>query len=609
MGGRYEYFGVPHEANDQIWNYDPDANGLVQQNTKTVFDPFGYTCGTGAVNGITPVSLDAVTKDHTVTPGWQCKSSNNGQIVRPDLGDFAGRFGIAWDVFSKTHKARTVVRAGVGIFYDQVPVNFTSQLLFNRPTPLNAADPRYIYGQNFLTQDTTYFPNPLRPTLHCQQCAFGNSTINPTNLNQVLQSAASPFALYARDTRNSSTPYTRQSSVTVQQQINNNLTMEVGYIGNAGRRLPLVVNKGFNNEWFCTASRVPVAGNPTATQPTCDTFSYFPIFSMSNSANSSYHSLMVRARAAQWHGLRFNATYTWSKSLDNASSGNFPLVPTPLFTQAFGLQFFGLGNPFGFSLGKGGNILGKQAGNIGTNGTIASSDTFTQSVTTTGAAAILVTRYNQPQDPNNARIDERGPSDFNSSHRVVMDYSYDIPLFKESKWLGGWGVSGIFSAQTGQPFTIFSGPVFGELTQRVGLSGPVNLTGDPNAYIDPTNLVLPAQVLDKTISPANQCGYASGTTLYAGTVGTPCTGTSGRNAFTGPAYISMDMAIQKAFKVFGEGKELTVRTEVFNLFDRANFYNPNSIVSLDGFNVNPEFGQVKSAHDPRQIQFAIRFSF
>jgi len=59
----------------------------------------------------------------------------------------------------------------------------------------------------------------------------------------------------------------------------------------------------------------------------------------------------------------------------------------------------------------------------------------------------------------------------------------------------------------------------------------------------------------------------------------------------------MDMAIQKAFKVFGEGKELTLRTEVFNLFDRANYYNPNSIISLDGFNLNPEFGQVKSAHD------------
>ena len=38
MGVRYDYFGVPSEANKQIWNYDPVANGLVQQGGSTVFD-------------------------------------------------------------------------------------------------------------------------------------------------------------------------------------------------------------------------------------------------------------------------------------------------------------------------------------------------------------------------------------------------------------------------------------------------------------------------------------------------------------------------------------------------------------------------------------------
>src|SRR5207245_9265520 len=118
-----------------------------------------------------------------------------------------------------------------------------------------------------------------------------------------------------------------------------------------------------------------------------------------------------------------------------------------------------------------------------------------------------------------------------------------------------------------------------------------------------------AKVATPNTSPTVQCGYATGQTLYAGTAGIACAGNSSRNAFVGPSYITMDVAIQKAFKVFGEGKELSLRTEVFNLFDRANYYNPNSVVSLDGFNANPEFGQIKSAHDPRQIQFAIRFSF
>jgi len=368
-----------------------------------------------------------------------------------------------------------------------------------------------------------------------------------------------------------------------------------------------VYNAGYNNEWFCTSSRIPVAGPTGSSAPTCDTFSYFPVFTMANTAEGNYHSLMARARMNQFHGLRLNATYTWSVANDNASSANFPLVPTPLFTQAFGLQFFGLGNPFGFSLGKGGNILGRSAGAIGQTGTISGADTFSQSVTTTGAAAVLVSHYNLPQDPFNALRDDYGHSDFDTRHRIVLDYNYELPFLKESRFFGGWQVSGIFVAQSGQPFTIFSGPLFGEVTQRVS-TNDVTLTGNPNDYINGT-FNLPAKINDPTSSPAVQCGYATGATLYSGTTGKACIGTSARNGYVGPAFMSFDMALQKGFKIFGEGKELTFRSEFFNLFNRANYYNPISVVSLDGFNPNPDFGKVKSAHDPRQIQFAIRFNF
>lgn len=620
VGGRYEFFGVPEEVNNQIWNYDPDANGLVQQNGTNVFDPYGYNCRPGVV---TP-RLDSVVRDRSFgqQQNWTCNSSGNGKMLKSDFGNFGGRFGFAWDMKGD---GSTVIRGGVGIFYDQIPVSYMSQLLYNRPTQLNLANPRYIYGQNFLgtfvpgapTNNTAPQGNP---GLACQQCGMGNATValgavplsDPNaafNLQSFYQSAASPFVLYARDYKNSRTPYTRQTNLTIQQQVTDRIVVEAGYIGAAARRLPFVVNKGFNNEWFCTNSKIPVTGSgapPGSTQPVCDTFSYFPIFTMANQAESNYHSLMFKTRMTQFHGLRLNATYSWAKSLDNASSGNFPLVPTPLFTQAFGLQFFGLGNPFGFSLGQGGTVLGRQAGSIGQTGTIAQTDTFSSSVTTTGAGAVIVSRYSLPQDPQNALKDEYGRSDFDNKHRFVADFNYDIPFAKDNKWLGGWQLAGIFAAQTGQPFTIFSGPVFGELTQRVNAT-TVTTTGDPNAYIS-GSFTLPARV-NAGGSPATSCGYATGVPLYQGTIGRACTGTSRRNAFTGPAFISLDMAMQKGFKLFGEGKELTFRTEVFNLFNRANYYNPISIVSLDGFTANPDFGKIKSAQNPRQLQFAIRFTF
>ncbi|MGH9601475.1 MAG: hypothetical protein ACRD24_03710 [Terriglobales bacterium] len=52
---------------------------------------------------------------------------------------------------------------------------------------------------------------------------------------------------------------------------------------------------------------------------------------------------------------------------------------------------------------------------------------------------------------------------------------------------------------------------------------------------------------------------------------------------------------------------MIVRVEVYNLTNRANYYNPISAFSLDGFTPNPDFGVIKSSHDPRQFQFAIRF--
>jgi len=50
-----------------------------------------------------------------------------------------------------------------------------------------------------------------------------------------------------------------------------------------------------------------------------------------------------------------------------------------------------------------------------------------------------------------------------------------------------------------------------------------------------------------------------------------------------------------------------LRTEFFNVFTTPTFTIPSVNCSLDGVTVNPDFGNIKSAHDARQIQFAARF--
>ncbi len=76
-----------------------------------------------------------------------------------------------------------------------------------------------------------------------------------------------------------------------------------------------------------------------------------------------------------------------------------------------------------------------------------------------------------------------------------------------------------------------------------------------------------------------------------------------------PAFVSQDFAAQKRFRFFGDRDALIIRAEFFNLFNRANYYNPITEFSTDGVHLNPEFGIIRSAHDPRQIQLAARFDF
>jgi len=582
-GLRYEFFGLPYENGSQIWNFDPRANGLVQQGTTTTVDPWGRACGSSpdytldanppnmySFGGLTPVT-------------WTCETTGSAKI-KDDRNNFAPRFGIAWDMFGD---GKTVLRGGGGMYFSQMPTSYMTQLMYNRPIALDTVTPQAVYGQAF------------------GFLGWGNTTLDPAEMALTgtpnWQSAASPFAIYARDPNRSSTPWSWQMNLSLQRQVTSKIVAEFGYVGNFGDSLPLVYNEGFNHEFFCTGP----AG--------CDPIAQFPRFMMSNIGESSYHSMVARLRVAEWYGLRVNGTYTWSSSFDNASNGVFPLLPNTLFNQA---QFFGpngsgnyaaqcvvFGAPFVFNPLFGFPVPCPPPGTLGT---IGGGITSAGALTTTGSGAILTTPYNIPQDPIGFLRDDWGPSDFQSRHRVVVDYTWQVPSLEKHfgwpKWLDDWQFSGIFIGQTGQPFTIFSGPAFGEVTQRVNLSGPVSTNFDgPNNTIDPSNITLPGM-------DGSCIGYGPYTDFTIDPQGNACIGNSRRNQFIGPAYVNMNFSVQKGFGL-GEGRTLIFRTEIYNLWNRANYYNPVSAFSLDGVSVNPEFGRIKSARDPRQIQFSVRFNW
>jgi hypothetical protein len=80
-------------------------------------------------------------------------------------------------------------------------------------------------------------------------------------------------------------------------------------------------------------------------------------------------------------------------------------------------------------------------------------------------------------------------------------------------------------------------------------------------------------------------------------------GNSRRTVCCGPGITNLDLGIHKTIPI-REGTNLEFRTELFNVFNHTQFFNPDGNIS-DG----ADFGQVTRARDPRLIQLALRLTF
>ena len=180
-----------------------------------------------------------------------------------------------------------------------------------------------------------------------------------------------------------------------------------------------------------------------------------------------------------------------------------------------------------------------------------------------------------------------GPSDFDIRHRFVGNFIVELPFGPgkpmlqsgvASHILGGWLVSGIYSARSGRAFTVTQG------NNNVGAdqTGVPNLTGDPEG----------PQTVAQWFNPAAFTPVPSGTF-----------GNAGRNILRGPGWVTFDLSVQRRL-VMGSRANLTFRADVFNVFNRANFGLPVSNISAANVGVISTL-----AGDPRVAQLSLRFGF
>jgi hypothetical protein len=188
------------------------------------------------------------------------------------------------------------------------------------------------------------------------------------------------------------------------------------------------------------------------------------------------------------------------------------------------------------------------------------------------------------QNPNN-RAAEKGNCGFDrrlNSVNSIVATSPSIGSGFAKVLTGGWQISPILSAYTGQPFTVTDNG------KDVSLTGQVQ---------DRPNVALPSQVIPSTQTQKEWFNQAAFVVQPTGTYGN-----SGRFSLYGPGYWNLDFALTRNFKV-RERWNLEFRGEAFNAFNHANWNSPGVGIG------SSTFGQITSFSSPRILQVGLKLSY
>ncbi len=200
------------------------------------------------------------------------------------------------------------------------------------------------------------------------------------------------------------------------------------------------------------------------------------------------------------------------------------------------------------------------------------------------------------------RACDRGNSETDIRHTITSNWIYELPFGPGrkhlssgvgSKVLGGWEMSGIWTMRTGRPLNI--------TVTRSSNDLPDGNSRDPR----------PNLVAGAPIYPAG--GSTFGNWLNPAAFSVPASrtwGNLGRHTARGPGLAQVDFALSRKIPIV-ERKELVLRVEGFNLFNRTLAGNPGTNISSPG-----SFGIVSSGLNrsigtgtSRQLQLAARLNF
>ena len=208
-------------------------------------------------------------------------------VYERDLNNFGPRVGFAWNM-----RPRSVFRGAYGLYYDYVP--------------------QHLMLANF-TPSAGVATNPVGPKA-VLPLSFDSNAFNGSTPGPILSPAGPPFSIFATP-RSFPTPYIQNWNFNFQQELARNAAFELGYVGSKGTHLVRLYD----------ANQPPPFGSgPNPNFGTIDT--------LATISASTYHALQATFKLQGWAGFSGFTSYTWSKSLDDASDG-IDFTPGAAFPQ------------------------------------------------------------------------------------------------------------------------------------------------------------------------------------------------------------------------------------------------------------------------------------
>ena len=292
---------------------------------------------------------------------------------------FAPRIGLAWSPSADSGlwrelfggPGKTSIRMGWGMFYNPIEQLVLEQFSAEPPFGGSSSFSNTLFNTPFVGQNGTVNPNPF------------NGILNPPRGQPVDWSLFRPILLFGEFQPHLRTQYSEQYNFTIQRELPGDMLLQMGYVGSQGHRLLASHDLNYGQAQPCldlnqlsslandpslacgpffadssysiAANEIPagftlhlpygpvssVTGpnpNPITlvglrkySSPACNPLTgagcppdgvpvFGSIFAQDTISNSNYNSLQLSVEKRFSHGLQFQGAYTFSKSIDNASS-------------------------------------------------------------------------------------------------------------------------------------------------------------------------------------------------------------------------------------------------------------------------------------------------